>query len=158
MDPSHIKPGGLEALCQLGAADYAMMARQKSTVDTSRDLTNGENDSEDTSKDTSEDTSEDTAHKTKETVEPGGPEALCQLGAADYAMMAKLQKKLDLDLQNDHIDALKLIMDGMIRRNLSRSEIRKNISVFFSRVECFYRHYCLALEELSLDDLEKFKF
>ena len=66
-------------------------------------------------------------------------------------------QKLD-DLQNDHIEALRLVMEGMIRRKLSSSEVRKNISVFFQRVECFYQHYCLALEELSLDDLEIFKF
>lgn len=66
---------------------------------------------------------------------------------------------LYLDLQDDHIAALRVIMDGMIRRNLSTSEMRKNISVFFSRVECFYSHYCLALNDVSLDDdLEKFKF
>ena len=64
---------------------------------------------------------------------------------------------LYLDLQDDHIAALRVIMDGMIRRNLSKSEMRKNISVFFSRVECFYSHYCLALSDVSLDDLEIFK-
>ena len=101
-------------------------------------------------------------------------EALLALGAADYYMIEKAQNPtLDyfewakrreedaryLDLQDDHIAALRVIMDGMIRRNLSTTQKRKNISVFFSRVECFYKHYCLALNDVSLDDdLEKFKF
>lgn len=63
----------------------------------------------------------------------------------------------DDDLQDDHIEALRLVMEGMMRRNLSSSEVRKNISVFFYRVECFYRHYCYNTRELSLDDLEIFK-
>lgn len=104
----------------------------------------------------------------------GGLEALLALGAADYYMIEKAQNPtLDyfewakrreedaryLDLQDDHIAALRVIMDGMIRRNLSTTQKRKNISVFFSRVECFYKHYCLALNDVSLDDdLEKFKF
>lgn len=66
-------------------------------------------------------------------------------------------QKLDDDLQNDHIEALRLVMEGMIRRNLSSSEVRKNISVFSQRVECFYQHYCYNIRELSLDDLEIFK-
>ncbi len=61
------------------------------------------------------------------------------------------------NLHDDHIEALRLVMEGMIRRNLSSSEIRKNISNFFYRVECFYRHYCFSNRELLLDDLESFK-
>ena len=42
-------------------------------------------------------------------------------------------------------------------QNLSSSEVRKNISVFSQRVECFHQHYCYNIRELSLDDLEIFK-
>lgn len=66
-------------------------------------------------------------------------------------------KPTDDDVQNDHIEALRLVMEGMIRRNLSSSEVRKNISVFFQRVQCFHQLYCYNIRELSLDDLEIFK-
>lgn len=126
MDP--VKKGGLEQLCQWGAADYALMTKaQKSTVD---------------------------KKKTEEAL------ILQKLDDLNEQLTSEDASKDDmyLDLQDDHIAALRVIMDGMIHRNLSTSEMRKNISVFFSRVECFYSHYCLALNDVSLDDLEIFKF
>lgn len=68
-----------------------------------------------------------------------------------------IDSDLYYDLQNDHVEALRIILDGMIRRQLSRTQIVKNLSNFFYCVERVYRHYCFNNRNISLDDMNLFK-
>lgn len=57
------------------------------------------------------------------------------------------------DLQNDYLEALSIIVNGMIRRGLKISQIHANLSNFVCYVERVYRHHCFN-GGISLDDLK----
>ena len=68
--------------------------------------------------------------------------------------VGEIDKDLYDDLQKDHVEALGIIMNGMILRQLNSSQILKNLSNFFCYVERVHRHFCFTNGKISLNDLD----
>lgn len=86
-----------------------------------------------------------------------GQETVLARGVDPNAKTMSIDEDLYDDLQKDHVEALSIIWNGMIRRQLNNSQIDKNLSNFFyycERIRCLY---LFNNRKLSLDDLDRFK-
>lgn len=86
-----------------------------------------------------------------------GPETVLTCGVDANAKTMSIDADLYYDLQKDHMEALSIIVNGMIRRQLNSSQIDENLSNFFYYVERIRCHYLFNSRKLSLNDLDRFK-